>query len=374
MKVSAIICEYNPFHNGHKYQIDTARDITGCDSVVGLMSGNFVQRGDFAVFPKEIRARACIEGGVDLVLENPAYLTLRSAERYAYSAVNILNSLGVVDFLVFGAETDNLDKLYQIARLLCDESEEFKKILSENMAKGLPFAAAREKATENILGEEVSKLLSTPNNLLGVEYLKALIKLKSDIKPVLIQRKSVEHNADAPVGEFASATNIRQLLEKGEDVSPYIPNEAAKVYENPFNKDVAEKAILSALTLMSVEDIKSIPDVSEGLENKIKAEALNAETLDDLIAKVKSKRYAYSRIKRALLCGYLGIGKDDGDAQYIKILDFNENGQKVLNAAKKAATLPLAKNASAILKNQTAMEQWKKELYRDKVYHMFYKG
>ncbi len=376
MKTAAIICEYNPFHNGHKYQIDMARELTGCDAVVGLMSGNYVQRGEFSVFPKEIRAKACLGNGIDLVLENPAYLTLRSAEGYAFSAVNILNSMGNVDYLVFGGESDDIDGLLKIAHFLCDESEEFKSYIGKELENGVSFPVAREKATEKVLGKDLSKLLSTPNNLLGIEYLKALIKLNSDIKPVVIKRKGADHNADTPVGDIASATNIRGNLCNGAGVETLVPQNVIELYQKPFVYDEVDLAILSAIALMSVEEIKKLPDISEGLENKIKTEALSVETLEDLIAKVKSKRYAYSRIKRALLCGYLGIDKDEiiKQAEYIKILDFNEAGQKVLNSAKKTATLPLCKNASPILKSQSAMEQWKKELYRDKVYQLFFKG
>ncbi len=376
MKTAAIICEYNPFHNGHRYQIDTARKLTNCDAVVGLMSGNYVQRGEFSIFPKEIRAKACLDNGIDLVLENPAYLTLRSAEGYAFSAVNILNSMGNIGYLVFGGECDDIDALLKVARILCDEPEEFRVCIAKEMEKGVSFPVARERATERVLGKDLSKLLSTPNNLLGVEYLKALIKLKSDIKPVVVKRKGADHNADTPVGDIASATNIRANLCDGEGIDAFIPQNIRELYKKTFVYKKADLAILSAITLMSVEKIKNLPDISEGLENKVKTEALQADTLEELIANVKSKRYAYSRIKRALLCGYLGIDKEEAkkQAEYIKIYDFNENGQKVLNSAKKTAKLPLAKNAAAIMKNPSAMAQWKKELYRDKVYQLMNAG
>ena len=278
--------------------------------------------------------------------------------------------------LVFGGESDDIEGFLKVAKFLCDETKEFKEFIAKEMEKGVSFPVAREKATEKVLGKDLSKLLSTPNNLLGIEYLKALIKLNSDIKPVVIKRKGADHNADKPVGNIASATNIRGNLSDGAGIDALVPQNVIELYQKPFEYDKAELTVLSAITLMSVEEIKNLPDISEGLENKIKTEALSAETLEDLIAKVKSKRYAYSRIKRALLCGYLGIDKDEiiKQAEYIKILDFNENGQKVLNSAKKTATLPLCKNASPILKSQSAMEQWKKELYRDKVYQLFYKG
>lgn len=375
MKTTAIICEYNPFHNGHKYQIDTAREVTGCDCVVALMSGNYVQRGEFSVFPKEHRAKIAIECGVDLVLENPAYLTMRSAEGYAYSAVYTLNALGNIDYLVFGAECEDIGVLYKLAEFFVNEGEDFKKELSIAMAEGLSFAAAREVAAEKLLGEDISKCLRSPNNLLAVEYLKALIRLKSPIKPVLIKRVGAEHNSLISNGCYASATLVRDKIIKGEDVIDYAPRSITKAYrEKPFNNTVADVAIIASLVLKSAENIADTPDISEGLENKIKAELLKVDTLDELITAVKSKRYAYSRIKRALLCAYLGVDKEEAKIypEYIKILDFNKVGQAVLNSAKKTAILPLAKNAAPLLKLDSAIRQWKRELERDRVYKVFY--
>lgn len=374
MKAAAIICEYNPFHNGHKYQIDTARHMTGCEAIVVLMSGNTVQRGDFAVFPKALRSKAAIFGGIDLVLENPSLFVLRSAEGYASAAVTTLSAIGCVDYLVFGAEHNNLDDLYKIATFLAAESEEFKVALAKELSRGYPFAAARARVTVKLLGQKAAEILSMPNNLLAIEYLKAIIRQKSPLKPILIERKGAYHNSSVSKDGFASASFIRNEIISGNNIQDLVPSSAGKLYSKatPVSILDAEKQILSALCLMSKETIAKTPDISEGLENKIKAEAMKCDTLNTLLDGVKSKRYAYSRIRRAILCAYLGITTEDAklSPEYIKVLDFNKVGQSLLSIAKGTATLPLAKSATPILKNNAAMSIWKKELEIDKVYNL----
>ncbi len=375
MKITAIICEYNPFHNGHKFQIDTARQITDCDCIVGLMSGNYVQRGDFAIFPKNIRSQMAVAGGIDLIIENPSYCVLRSAEGYAHSAVYALDGLGCVDYLVFGAECDNIDKLYKIADFLVCETSEFKEILTQKTSEGIPFATARAYAVKELLGDEADYILKQPNNLLAIEYIKAIIRLNSDIKPVLVCRKGANHSDTEASGEFASATCIRDYIAKGMDIFNYIPDCCREMYnEKTFNYKAADSAVLSALCLRDSSYLKKISGISEGLENKIKREVFNCTEIDALTEGVKSKRYAYTRIRRAVICAYLGIEKEEAELlpQYIKILEFNDIGRQFLNTAKKTAKITLAKNAAPLLKNKIAMTQWKKELERDRVYDILY--
>lgn len=376
MKTAAVICEYNPFHNGHKYQLDTARKMTGCDGVVALMSGSFVQRGDFAIYPKEVRAEAALKNGADLVIENPAVFTLRSAEGYADAAIYTLSKFNCIEYLFFGAECKELEKLETIAELFVCETDEFKAVLATELSKGLAFATARSRAAARMLGAWVNDVLKEPNNLLAIEYLKAIKRQNSSLKPVLIQRKGVGHNSGVANGEYASASFIREELLKQNNLSTLVPRSAFECYKNVpvFNSDAAEKAIISALSLMPPEIIVKAPDISEGLENKIKTEVMKNNSLDGLISAVKSKRYAYSRIKRALLCAYLKIDESDAKMvpQYIKPLMFNQAGQSILSSARKKAELPLAKSASPILKNEKAMQIWKRELEFERVYRLFY--
>lgn len=375
MKISAIISEYNPFHNGHKYQIDTAKEITGCDAVIALMSGNIVQRADFSIFDKSIRASAALNGGIDLVLENPALSVLQSAEGYAYSAVATLTKLNCVDFLVFGAECSSLDDLNKIAQLLATEDNEFKNTLSQELSKGNTFASARGKTVAHFLGKDAENILKQPNNLLAIEYLKAIIRQDSSLKPILIKRTGADHNSMHSNNGFASATLIRENLLNKRSIANFVPRPA--IYENqlPFDIKFVEKAIISSVLLLSKEKLAQCPDVAEGLENKIKDVVYKTDTLEELFTLIKSKRYTHSRLRRIILSAYLGITKDDivKEPCYIKILDFNENGQKVLNYAKKTTLLPLCKNATPLLKNAYAMNIWKKELAFDKVYEIFSK-
>lgn len=376
MKIAAIISEYNPFHNGHKYQLDQAKSVTDCDAIAVLMSGDFVQRGDYAIYPKKVRSDAALMCGADLILENPTSFVLRSAEGYAFSAVQTINSLNCADYLVFGAETESLTELKKIAELLVYEPTEFKNELKENLSKGLSFASARCNAIDKFLGKDIAKIISKPNNLLAVEYLKALIKLNSKIEPVLIKRIGAEHHSESVTNDIASASFIRSCLYDGSKSLKYVPKTAAELYKNAsyFNSKTADAYIMSTLSLMTETEISAVPDISEGLENKIKKEIFNHNNFEDLIFAVKSKRYAYSRIRRALFCAALKITKTDfaTSPKYIKILDFNDNGQKILNIAKKTSSLPLAKNASAILRNDEAMRLWRKELSYDRMYEILY--
>ena len=376
MKTSAIICEYNPFHNGHKFQIDTARSITNCDAVIALMSGNFVQRGDFALFPKEIRAKAALSGGADLILENPTFCVLRSAEGYASAAVCTLTSLGCVDSLVFGAECDDIKLLTSIANILVSEDKSFCDILSCELSKGASYPTARGIAVGKILGSDAEEILKQPNNILAVEYIKAIIKQNSSLSPVVIQRKGAGHNSSEVSENIASASFIRDEFTQNKSSSlSFVPDYAAELYSKSsfFKVSSADNAIIASLNLKSALEIASAPDISEGLENKIKKEAALQNSLEALTDSVKSKRYAYSRIRRAILCSYLGITVEDAAQapQYIKILDFNETGRAVLNTAKKSCTLPLAKNASAILKDEKSMAIWRRELEFDRIYDIF---
>lgn len=376
MTTTAIICEYNPFHNGHKYQIDKAKAITNCDAVLCLQSGNFVQRGDFAVYPKEVRAKAAILNGADLILENPTHFVLQSAEGYASSAVYILSALGCVDFLAFGAETDDLPLLKNIAEFLCDEPVSYKTALTENLKLGMSYPSARGAALNKCLGKSAKDVISKPNNLLAVEYLKALFKLNSKITPILIPRTGVEHHSNEANGVFASASQIRDILKNDSDLNvwDFVPSSTAELYKDlsSFYDSFSDKAIHTALCLMSTEQILRCSDITEGLENKIKKQALSQKNLKDTIEAVKSKRYPLSRIRRAVLCAYLGTDKViiKSNPPYAKILDFNQNGQALLNKCKKTAEITVAKNASAIKKDKYAMDLWKKELEFDKVYEI----
>lgn len=376
MTVAGIVCEYNPFHNGHKFHIEETRKKTGADAIVAIMSGNFVQRGDASIFPKELRAKAAIENGVDLVLELTTPYSTASAELFALGAVRTLNALGCIDFLSFGAECDDIDSLCEIAELLANEPMEFSKLLNKFSASGLSYPSARAKAVESFLGKKKADILSSPNNLLGIEYLKAIISQKSSIKPVAILRKGAGHDALETNDGIASASYIRALIKSSKDFLEFIPESANSILKGatPHSITKLEEALLCHLIKTPADDLRKIADVSEGLENRIKDAALSSKTLDELYNAIKTKRYTHSRIRRIILSAFLGITESDRQAspRYIKILAHNETGQKIIAAAKKTTSLPIVRNTSQVnkLKNPEIKALWERERIFDKIYEM----
>ncbi len=376
MKLAAIICEYNPFHNGHKFHIEETRRQTGADGIVAIMSGNFVQRGDIAVFDKQTRSRAAIPGGADLVLELPSVYSCASAEFFALNAVKILNAVGSIDFLSFGAENADSSVLMKIAELLTKEpaclSDKIKGFLND----GLSFPLARSKSVGELLGSEYEKILRSPNNILGIEYCKALILTNSKITPCPILRHGADHDSTLTSENIASATHIRNMLYKGEGVEGFVPDFAAEIYKNAqvHSLKVLEKAIIAHLIKMPADQLRQISDVSEGLENRIKEAASNSYNLDSLIDSIKTKRYTHSRLRRIVLAAYLGITPEMRNAppQYINILAHNETGQKIIAKAKKTAALPIVRNTSQVnkLKNPLIKDLWERERIFDNIYNL----
>ncbi len=374
MKILGIICEYNPFHLGHKYQIETAKKLCGADFVVAIMSGNYVQRGDIAVFDKQTRAKAALKNGIDLVIELPTVMSLCSAERFAHCGVTILDALNA-NFISFGTETLDIMAISEIAYILAEEPWEYKESLAKHLKSGVSYATARNNALSELLSFS-DDVVSMPNNILAIEYLKAKYKLDSKIDAVPVYRRGGGYNSDSLDGEFISATAARKLISDGSPLDGFVPDNTLSVYENAKIHDIKnmEKAIIASICKMSADELKYVADVSEGLENKIKKAALISSSFDELCDNIKSKRYAHSRIRRILLHAFLGIKKIDlVPPQYIKILDFNKNGQELLNKIKQETKLPLAKNFNHIkaLQNPLAEEMWKKELLFDKIYDLF---
>ena len=335
MRVFGIICEYNPFHRGHKWQIDELRRLVGEEecAVVCAMSGDFVQRGDFAVERAHARAEAAVYGGADLVLELPLPWA-------------ILAATGVVDTLVFGSECGNAAKLQRAAKALL--REDFPDALREELAKGLSFAAARESAARALIGEDAA-VLREPNDILGVEYCKALLQSGSTIAPLAILRKVVGHNGGAAKG-FASASHIRELLTNGEDASAYLTAESAAIYARecaagraPVTMQNAERAVLSRLRAMCEEDFARYDSGNEGLYRRFYDAARTVASVDELLSAVKTKRYAYARLRRMLLAAYLDVTAADvpPEVPYLRVLACNERGRKLLKTIKKTGSAPV---------------------------------
>jgi predicted nucleotidyltransferase len=358
MKTAGIIAEYNPFHNGHAFQIARTRQ-AGATHIAAVMSGCFTQRGEPAIMPKSARCEAALLCGADLVIELPLPWALASAETFAFGAVYILNALGCVDYLSFGSECGDTQTLGRIAWLTAqiDGSPE----LASALATGVSFPRARALALAGIATEEDLKLLKNPNDMLAVEYLKALKRLNSPITPVAIKRQSAGHDSLKTGDGFASASYIRRLLVEGrlDEALVFVPERAADIYRREFEKGcapflnaVAEPVILSQLRRLQVEDLANLPDVCEGLENRIFSAISLSTGLDELMFRIKTKRYTLSRIRRIISAAFLELSRDytRNPPPYIRVLGFNPRGAEILGAAKKSGVLPIVTRRADICK------------------------
>lgn len=330
MKITGIICEYNPLHLGHKKQIDIVHNANPDGGIVCLMSGNFVQRGTPAVFDKLLRAKAAVLSGADLVLELPVTAALSSAEGFADTGVSILSPF--CQNLCFGAETADADKLMAIAQALL--SPAFPQHLKTELDKGLSFPAARQAALE-AMGADAA-LLTTPNNILAVEYCKAILQQNSQMTPYVIHRQGSYHDA-TPDKDNPSAAAIRALIVQGHEWKSYVPN--SDVYDNAaiHSLNYGEQAILHRLRTMTDAEFEALPYGSEGLWRKLMHAARSQATLEDVLTATKSKRYTRSRLDRMVMCAFLGITKETLNAPlpYVRILAFNDKGREILKTARK---------------------------------------
>lgn len=335
MKITGIICEYNPLHLGHKKQLDHVRAADPEGGIVCLMSGNYVQRGAPAVINKMHRAKAAVLCGADLVLELPVTAALSSAEGFAAKGVEILSSF--CDALCFGAESADGKLLMDTARVLL--SPAFSEALKAELDKGLSFPAARQSALE-VLGVD-GTLLSQPNNILAVEYCKAILSQGSTMKPQVILRQGGYHDT-APDKENPSATALRAMMEQEQDWQSYVP--AAADYGDPtiHNLNYGEKAILAKLRTMSDDEFEALPYGSEGLWRKLMHAARAESTLDAILDATKSKRYTRTRLDRMVLCAFLGITEQTlhSPAPYVRVLAFSDKGREILKTARISGEFP----------------------------------
>ena len=346
MKISGIISEYNPFHNGHLYQISKTRK-NGATHIVSVMSGNYVQRGDISVIDKFKRARLAVNYGVDLVIELPVIYSLSTAETFSRGAVSILNSLGCVDSISFGSECGSIELLKKSAYAsdYFSDSDELKELLK----RGESYPSGLQKLCHEKFGGEISSVFSSPNNLLGIEYIKALDYFGSDIEPFTITRKNSMHDSEEVTDSFASASLIRKLIGNNSDYRSFVPENVLVELENAKKSgelhfiDNLEQAILYKLRSMAEADFKALPDVSQGLENRILNSVGEAVSFNELLFKIKTKRYPLSKIRRVLLCALLDIKKSDilKSSPYARILAMNERGCEILKKAKKTSAIPI---------------------------------
>lgn len=349
MKVTAVIAEYNPFHNGHRYHIEQTWKKTDNSFIMAIMSGNFVQRGEPAILDKRERAKIALMNGADLVVELPVPWSTASAERFARGAVYIAHQAGIVDNLSFGCEDEDIVVLQQIARILSDNvySREIKDYYD---AKGCSYPEARSAVVSRILEKDCSQIMLKPNNILAIEYLKALKSFKSDIKPICVKRSSAGHDSAKASGNIASAMSIRNYIKTGKDYGLYIPENSIDIFNENMEKGAfpslyskLEAAVLAHLRKMTPADFAGTPDVAEGIEYRICEAVKTSVSLNEIFDKVKTKRYTHARIRRIILSSFLGINADDVVSlpPYIRVLGLNDNGRMMLKEMKSKYFVPV---------------------------------
>lgn len=349
MSVIGIVCEFNPFHNGHKYLIDTVKGEN--DIVVAVMSGNFVQRGEPAIFSKEIRTKAALVSGVDIVLELPLIYATASAEYFAFNAVKILSDFGC-DKIAFGTENTNVNSLDRAVDILMQEA--FDEQVMKYYEDGVSFPVARQMAFDKF---NVDCDISTPNNILAIEYVKAIRKLKAKIEPITVNRQGAGYNDTNAVDNFASATHIRQMIYNNEDFVKYIPDYLLTLYNDAIKNGEyvsKDKFDLAAFTIMRSrlnETMTDIANMGEGFDNRIKSAVKSNTELSKLYDEIKTKRYTHTRVKRAILSTILDVKNADLEIipPYCRVLGFNTKISKQMGELAKNCAIPFVAVYSDIL-------------------------
>ena len=390
-KILGIISEYNPFHSGHLYHLEKSKEIVHPDYTVAIMSGNFVERGDTAIIDKWSRAEMALKNGIDLVIELPLIYSISSAENFAMGGIKILDSLNMDTTISFGSECGKISVLNEVAKVLVQEPPEYLSILNHKLSLGESFPKAREHAVLMYLNDirKYANVLSESNNILGIEYLKAIQKQKAKLSAVTITRKGSKYNSTNLENTYPSATAIRQGIVNGENLEKSMPSVSYKILQDKISKNefvpgiaTFEQAILYRLRTMSIEEIANIPDVSEGLENKIKKASDSCNTLEDLTNMIKSKRYTMTRINRILLYVLLNITKKDIEDSYkaipyIRVLGVNTKGKELLSkiskANKKINIVTSPKKFLDTNKNKTLKNMLEKDMFASNIYTLGYK-
>lgn len=371
MRTVGLIVEYNPFHNGHQYHLQQSCKITGADTVVAVMSGNFLQRGEPAVMDKWARTEAALRGGCDLVIELPAAYATQAAEWFAYGAVSLLEATGVVDAFCFGTESGELAAMQAAARVVASEPDDFKLLLKQQLETGISYPSAYSAAiaaylTAAGLNEAAAFPYALPNHTLGLHYLIALERIKGSMEPYTIRREKSEYGQTTLTDQaIASATAIRKLLLEGgslEEARPYVPASTFSVMQrewgagrSPVSWDEFTNPLLHAICTRTADQLAMLREISEGLEHRI-VQAL--PRLDDLafeplLSALKTKRYTRTKLQRSLLSILLGHTKEDftherltSGVEYLRVLGFTERGKELLRRMRKEAKLPVLLSAA----------------------------
>lgn len=371
-KISGIVCEFNPLHYGHKYIIDKAKEH---GTVVCVMSGNYVQRGENAIMDKWSRTELALKSGASLVLELPLPYAVSGAEHFAAAAVHILDSLGVEGSIVFGSECGDSKTLADTAKALL--SPELKDKILQRGSFNQTYAAIRANAISELFGSEYADIIRNPNNILGTEYIKALITQNSNLVPITVKRSGSPHDTDAKNGEIMSASQLREFISAGNPIKGLVPDITADMVKRlastgalPSELKKLEVAILSKLKSINAEGFRNVPDISEGLEYKIYESAQKALTLDQLIDGIKTKRYTHARIRRIIISAFLGITADlPYLPPYIRVLGMDEQGAKLLSSKNRRLPLCIRSKDFETLGGDS-LRLFRLEAYADDVYSL----
>ena len=399
MKAVGLVTEYNPFHNGHLYHLNKAMELTGADISVAVMSGDFVQRGEPAVLDKYTRTSMALNSGVNLVVELPVNYAVSSAESFAAGALKVLNYVKA-DSIAFGSESGDIERLSKLAHILCDNEDTLYKEISKYTANGISYAAARQKVVEKLTDKDTAAMLTSSNNILAVEYLKAIIKNNYAIKPYTVQRQGDSYNDTDIRSEYASATALRENL-KADNISEYIPVKAGLILSSNTNyiypDDITEALFTRLLDILFasnydknvfIENVMQYPDVSKEIAGRLYKSAMDmitravpqgAESKDNgvfsfgsLCEHIKTKEVPLSRIKRALVRITLGLDKKHmekyANEPYIRVLGFDKKGQEYLSYIRKTVEVPL------ITKTADYKEMLLDDIHAANIYNMIVAG
>ena len=332
-----IICEYNPFHYGHLYHLNKIKEMYPNSNIILVMSGWLTERGDLSLIDKFKKTDIALKYGVNLVVELPLKY-IQSADYFAKGAISILNKLGC-DTIVFGSESNNVDELIDLARIQLN-NKKYDTLVKKYLDEGINYPTAMSKALKTISG----KTVNTPNNILGLSYIKEIIKNKYNIKPVTIKRDS-DFNSKIIEGKITSASSIRELIKNNKRFKKYVPSYSYKYLKNCIFID--DYFDYLKYKIISTNDLTIYQCVDNDIANRIKKYINNSNSLEDLLSKIKTKRYTYNRLKRTLTYILLSITKEDCnnlELDYIRVLGFNKNGKDFLNKIKKDIDIPLLTN------------------------------
>ncbi|CDB65839.1 uPF0348 protein EUBELI_01066 [Eubacterium sp. CAG:248] len=399
MKAVGLVTEYNPFHNGHLYHLNKAMELTGADISVAVMSGDFVQRGEPAVLDKYTRTSMALNSGVNLVVELPVNYAVSSAENFAAGALKVLDYIKA-DSIAFGSESGDIERLSKLAHILCDNEDTLYKEISKCTANGISYAAARQKVVEKLTDKNTAAMLTSSNNILAVEYLKAIIKNNYAIKPYTVQRQGDSYNDTDIRSEYASATALRKNL-KADNISEYIPVKAGLILSSNTNyiypDDITEALFTRLLDILFassydknvfIENVMQYPDVSKEIAGRLYKSAMDmitrtvpqrSESKDNwtfsfgsLCEHIKTKEVPLSRIKRALVRITLGLDKKHmekyANEPYIRVLGFDKKGQEYLSYIRKTVEVPL------ITKTADYKEMLLDDIHAANIYNMIVAG